>query len=97
MSRGNAEGRTPLEVARSLLVSVLEGSVTPASHPWLIDEDELMFCVAAVCDADPEWLLEQLGNRRHAFEARATVFYAMLQDRERALDILRRENPDFLR
>jgi hypothetical protein len=86
-----------LEQARSLVRDVLAGGVTPETHPWVFDEDLLLFSVRGLEACDPVWLLAQLADTRHPFEGRATVLYDMRDHYERGLEILRKEDPEFLR
>ncbi len=91
--------RVQLEPARALVRDVLAGGITPDTHPSVFDDDVLLFSVATVQRADPAWLLTQLADTRYPFAGRANVFYALRDQhqRERGLEILRREDPQFLR
>lgn len=91
--------RMQLEPARALVREVLAGDLAPETHASVFDDDVLLLSVATVQRAEPAWLLAQLADTRYPFAGRANVFYALSdQDqRERGLEILRREDPQFLR
>jgi hypothetical protein len=81
------------EQARALIRDVLEGGITPETHPWVFEEDMLLFSVRRLEVADPEWLLAQLAETRHPLAVRATILYDMRDHYEQGLEILRREDP----
>jgi hypothetical protein len=79
-----------------LIGDVLSGDVTERTHPWVFDEDVLLFAVRRIEAADPGWLLVQLGHREVTFERRVAVFAQTRLMRGHALALLQAERPDFL-
>lgn len=94
---GAMQERMGRELDCKLVLDVLAGAITPETHASVFDEDVLLFSVRRLERDDPTWLLTQFANREFPFEGRAVVFADTLGVRERALVILREEQPDFLR
>ena len=57
-----------------LIDHVLAGSIERDSHPWLFDEDVLLFAVRRVEETDPEWLVDRLADRSMTTSGRLAVF-----------------------
>jgi hypothetical protein len=81
---------------QQLIEDVLAGNVTPLTHPWVFDDDALLFAVRRIEAADPGWLLGQLGDRAVLFERRVAVFAETRLVRDQAMTLLRAERSDFL-
>ena len=89
--------QVPLEQDRALVLDVLAGAITPESHPWVFDEDVLLFSVRRLERDDAGWLLARFADRVFPFDGRAAVFAQTRDVRDRALLMLREELPEFLR
>ena len=66
-------GGADLAKAKELLLAVLTGAQTEASHPALVNDDLLLFAVAAVEAGDPLWIERHLKDGRYTTEARTLV------------------------
>jgi hypothetical protein len=94
---GPAQEVMALEPDRTLVLDVLAGAITPETHASVFDEDVLLFSVRRLERDEPTWLLAQLANQEFPFDGRAAVFADTLRVRERALLLLRKEQPEFRR
>lgn len=86
-----------LDYSREVINAFLSGEIDPESRPAIFEDDVLMFAVARLEEADPDWILGQLSNRAWPAELRAQVLRLMVRRYPDGHAILSREVPDLLR
>jgi hypothetical protein len=59
-----------IERAKTLILRVLAGTVTPETDPAVFDDDLLYFGVAVVEQNDPDWIYGACANELYTIQAR---------------------------
>jgi hypothetical protein len=86
-----------LDSSRELITEFLRGEISQENERAIIEDDVLLFAVARLDEADPDWILGQLSNRTWPIELRAQILQLMVRHCPEGYAILGREAPELLR
>jgi len=86
-----------LDASRELVTAFLRGEVDPERNPSIFEDDVLMFAVARLDAADPDWILGQLSNQAWPVDLRAQILRLTRRHYPQGHAILAREAPEALR
>jgi hypothetical protein len=79
--------------ARALVEQLLAGEVTEENAPHLFEDDVLYLRVATLEKSDADWLLDRVRDRDVPLERRLSLVRQMSALHERAMAIVREEDP----
>lgn len=86
-----------LQSSRELVTAFLRGEIDAERQPEIFEDDVLMFAVARLDAADPDWILGQLSNQAWPADLRAQVLRLTRRHYPEGHAILSREAPELLR
>lgn len=59
--------------ARKMVEEILQGRISPKTHPRLFDDDVVYINVGILEQLEPDWLLQELANSKHALQQRQEI------------------------
>lgn len=74
-----------LEAARENVLKVLQGELTPDSHPAYFEDDLFYFDINVVEREDYDWLEGELSSETHTLERRLAVATQLYGERRAAV------------
>jgi hypothetical protein len=86
-----------LESSRAAITAFLSGEIDSDTQRVMFEDDILLFAVAHVDEADPDWILSQLSDQAWPAELRVQILWLMRSHYSQGHAILVREAPGLLR